>query len=123
MQIWEDANEGVFVEGLSEYEAWSVEDCFVLLRRGESNRVTWETKFNIHSSWSHTVFQVNLETNVFSGSTIRWSKLNLCDLAGSEKLDTDDWLNEKHMEEHKFINLSLTSLGLVIHALAKNNPA
>jgi len=26
------------------------------------------------------------------------------------------------MEEHKFINLSLTSLGLVIHALAKNNP-
>jgi len=63
-----------------------------------------------------------LETNCFSGSTIWRSKLNLCDLAGSEKLDTDDWLNEQHMEEHKFINLSLTSLGLVIHALAKNNP-
>ena len=63
-----------------------------------------------------------LETNCFGNATVWRSKLNLCDLAGSEKLETDDWLDERHMEEHKFINLSLTSLGLVIHALAKNNP-
>lgn len=68
------------------------------------------------------MFQVLLEINCLETATVKRSKLNLCDLAGSEKLDTDDRLDEKHMEEHKFINLSLTSLGLVIHALAKNNP-
>ena len=30
----------------------------------------------------------------------RW-KLNLWDLAGSEKLDTEERLGVKHMEEHK----------------------
>jgi hypothetical protein len=41
-------------------------------------------------------------------------------LAGSEKIHTEERLTEKHMDEHKSINLSLSTLGKVITALAKN---
>lgn len=51
---------------------------------------------------------------------IRRCKLNLCDLAGSEKIDTEERLGQQHMEEHKSINLSLSTLGKVISVLAKN---
>lgn len=41
-------------------------------------------------------------------------------MAGSEKIQTEERLGEKHMEEHKSINMSLSTLGKVITALAKN---
>jgi len=56
LQIREDQDEGVFVEGLSEYEVRNEADCYKLLKRGETNRVTRETRFNMHSSRSHTLF-------------------------------------------------------------------
>ena len=121
LTIHEEKREGIFVEGLSEYEVRSAEECFTLLKRGENNRITRETRFNMHSSRSHTVFSVLIEIETKKG-TLKRVKLNLCDLAGSEKLDFSDKLGEKHMEEHKAINLSLTCLGLVIAGLAKNNP-
>jgi hypothetical protein len=43
----------------------------------------------------------------------------LCDLAGSEKIFVNERLGEKHMEEHKCINLSLSTLGKVVSALSK----
>ena len=49
------------------------------------------------------------------------SKLNLCDLAGSEKVNKNEHLHNQHMSELKNINLSLTTLGKVIQLLAKNN--
>lgn len=56
-------------------------------------------------------------------------KLNLCDLAGSEKLGKEDQnpsyvggkLSEIHFSELKTINLSLTTLGKVISALSKKS--
>jgi hypothetical protein len=51
-------------------------------------------------------------------------KLNLCDLAGSEKISKDEGkLDEKHLLELKTINLSLTSLGKVIQSLAQGKKA
>jgi hypothetical protein len=35
-----DKYSGIFVEGLSEYVVNSAQDCFVLLKRGEKNRIT-----------------------------------------------------------------------------------
>jgi hypothetical protein len=49
------------------------------------------------------------------------SKLNLCDLAGSEKLNTDEEIEKEHINELKKINLSLTILGKVISFLASTN--
>jgi len=45
-------------------------------------------------------------------------KLNLCDLAGSEKIKTEEVLSQQHMLELKTINLSLSCLGKVISTLA-----
>ena len=52
---------------------------------------------------------------------LKRSKLNLGDLAGSEKIDKDEGIQIKHMVELKNINLSLTTLGKVIITLAQQN--
>ena len=85
--IREDKNNGIFVEGQSEYVVTNAQDCFILLRRGERNRITRQTRSNIHSSRSHTIFQLLVESNRpnHRGQLLR-GKLNLCDLAGSEKI-------------------------------------
>lgn len=46
-------------------------------------------------------------------------KLNLCDLAGSEKIHKDENMGQQHLLELKTINLSLSSLGKVISCLAQ----
>jgi len=46
-------------------------------------------------------------------------KLNLCDLAGSEKIFKEDSMSAHHLLELKSINLSLSCLGKVIQHLAQ----
>ena len=48
---------------------------------------------------------------------LKKSILNLCDLAGSEKINKEEEMQAKHMLELRNINLSLTNLGKVISAL------
>lgn len=45
-------------------------------------------------------------------------KLNLCDLAGSEKIAKDENMGAQHFAELKTINQSLSALGKVISQLA-----
>lgn len=54
--IREDKYAGIFVEGQSEYVVTNAQDCFTLLKRGEASRITRQTRSNIHSSRSHTIF-------------------------------------------------------------------
>ena len=79
---------------------------------GERNRVTRATLLNQNSSRSHSIFQIKQE-KVENGRKLK-SKLNLCDLAGSEKLNKHEELELGHLSELKNINLSLTTLGKVI---------
>lgn len=108
------------MEGQSEYVVNSAQDCFHLLRRGEQNRITRQTRNNIHSSRSHTIFQVLVESDTADekGMLFR-GKLNLCDLAGSEKIHKDENMGQQHLLELKTINMSLSSLGKVISSLAQ----
>lgn len=70
---------------------------------------------NIKSSRSHTLFQLLVETDkVDSKGMLKRSKLNLGDLAGSEKVNKEEEMQAKHMLELRNINLSLTTLGKVI---------
>ncbi|CDW85964.1 kinesin motor domain containing protein [Stylonychia lemnae] len=98
-------------------------DCFALLRRGELNRITRQTKKNILSSRSHSIFQLLIESDKpDSRGFLKKAKLNLCDLAGSEKIHgLEDMQNAVHINELKTINLSLTNLGKVIQALSKES--
>jgi hypothetical protein len=75
---------------------------------------------NAKSSRSHTIFQVLLEQNkVDKKGRIRKAKINLCDLAGSEKINKNENMQEGHLLELKSINQSLTTLGKVIQNLSK----
>jgi hypothetical protein len=75
---------------------------------------------NQASSRSHSIFQIKYER--VQNQTMFRSKLNLCDLAGSEKLNKQaKQIEEGHMSELKNINLSLTTLGKVIQLLARGS--
>jgi len=120
LEIKEDKENGIVVEGLSEHLTDNLFDCLTLLKKGEKNRKRRQTKKNDFSSRSHTIFQIIIQNeDPIQKGKIKRTKLNLCDLAGSEKLEKGDEMIEKmHFNEMVNINLSLTNLGKVIHSLA-----
>ena len=66
-----------------------------------------------------SLFQLLIETDqVDSKGMLKRSKLNLGDLAGSEKINKVEEMQAKHMLELRNINLSLTTLGKVIQQLS-----
>ena len=120
LNIREDKQMGIFVEGQSEYAVTNAADCFTLLKRGEASRITRQTRSNIHSSRSHTIFQLLIESNRPNSKGMLFrGKLNLCDLAGSEKIHKEEVMGQQHLLELKTINLSLSCLGKVIQSLAQ----
>ena len=85
-------------------------------------RVIRATAYNDFSSRSHTMFTIHIETqSKDSQQSIIKAKLNLCDLAGSEKIQNDIKCEGDHFKELKNINLSLSTLSKVIYALAKGS--
>lgn len=52
---------------------------------------------------------------------LKRAKLNIGDLAGSEKIYLEEFPTAQHLSELKNINLSLTNLGKVISKLAKKS--
>jgi len=56
-----------------------------------------------------------------SDGMIKRAKVNLCDLAGSEKINKSEFIGKEHFNELRNINLSLTTLGKVIHNLSHGN--
>jgi hypothetical protein len=92
------------------------------MKRGEKNRFIRQTSMNNKSSRSHTIFQILLEsTTVDERGMFKKARLNLCDLAGSEKVNKAEWIGHDHFRELRNINQSLTTLGKVIHCLSSNN--
>ena len=120
LTVREDKHHGIFVEGLSEYVITNAHEAFALLRRGERNRIKRSTHMNMNSSRSHSIFQLLLETDqVDKNGMLRKAKLSFIDLAGSEKINKEEEMGVKHMQELRNINLSLTTLGKVIQILGK----
>lgn len=62
LKIREDKYAGIFVEGWSEYVITNPNDWLYLLQRGEFNRITRQTKSNVASSRSHSLFQFWVES-------------------------------------------------------------
>uniref|UniRef100_A0A0D9Z273 Kinesin-like protein n=1 Tax=Oryza glumipatula TaxID=40148 RepID=A0A0D9Z273_9ORYZ len=135
--IVEDPKTGeVSLPGAAIVEIRDLEHVFQLLQIGEMNRHAANTKMNTESSRSHAILirssrikdesntsLTNGTDNLFPDNLplVLKSKLLIVDLAGSERIDKSG--SEGHMiEEAKFINLSLTSLGKCINALAENSP-
>lgn len=120
LPLREDARRGVFVEGLSEAQVFSISDVAQLLHCGVANRRVGETLMNERSSRSHSVFTAAVErrTPGINGGpdTVLRSRLHLVDLAGSERQKATGAAGER-LKEASSINKSLSTLGLVIMSL------
>ena len=83
---------------------------------GLANRTVAETQMNKISSRSHCIFTLYMNQYNNDGA-VTASKINLIDLAGSERVNKTGVIGQR-MEELKKINKSLSALGDVIAALA-----
>lgn len=105
----------VYVQNLSDQYVGSAADIMALLAAGEKNRSTAATEMNEVSSRSHSVLIVVVSMKLKDGS-VRVGKLNLADLAGSERVERTN-ASGSTLEEAKKINQSLSALGNCINAL------
>ena len=83
------------------------------------NRSVGETAMNLHSSCSHSLFQIKIEQQEIGADGkphIRVGKLNMVDLAGSERQSKTKATGDR-LKEATNINLSLSSLCHNISAL------
>nr|KIR85317.1 centromeric protein E [Cryptococcus tetragattii IND107] len=112
----------VYVEPLVEEIVSTPEDVIELLEKGNAQRRIGATDWNERSSRSHCVFTIVIESRPRDGDgdeDIRLSRLNLIDLAGSEKAVSDS----ERRGEGKHINQSLLALREVINKLTEKTKA
>ncbi|KAF9195125.1 hypothetical protein BGZ51_004552 [Haplosporangium sp. Z 767] len=138
LRIHEDRRRGVYVSPLKEEIVTTPSQVMRIIERGNYQRHVSSTDFNAHSSRSHSIFQIVIESRdrsptasgenmitrkpiagTKSASAVRVSQLNLIDLAGSEKAAS----NEERRKEGAFINKSLLTLGTVISKLTEEKGA
>ncbi|CAL9083608.1 unnamed protein product [Musa textilis] len=126
LQIHESLERGIYVAGLREEIVTCAEQVLDLMEFGESHRHIGETNMNLHSSRSHTIFRMIVESReriedgnmVDSCDAVRVSVLNLVDLAGSERA-AKTGAEGMRLKEGSHINKSLMTLGTVIKKLSE----
>eukprot|EP00076_Gallus_gallus_P027298 XP_015150505.2 carboxy-terminal kinesin 2-like [Gallus gallus] len=115
------ASEELHVPNLRRVPVASEDEVLQLLQTATANRSVARTALNDHSSRSHSIFQLRIDGTNTARELRCSSVLSLVDLAGSERLDKSQ-SQGKRLRETQSINTSLSSLGLVIMALAKKEP-
>lgn len=116
LKVKESPSRGIYVEGLSEFHIDSIEKFLELLELSQSQRIVSGTNLNAQSSRSHTIFMLELTSNNSVQNVTKKGCMNLVDLAGTEKVSKSGAVG-KTFEEGVKINMSLSALGNVIHAL------
>ena len=114
-------NQGVYVPNLHSVLCKNVDEMLNVMSHGNKNRTTGRTNMNEHSSRSHAIFMIKIEMGDMDTNKVKVGKLNLIDLAGSERQSKTGATAERLKEASK-INRALSSLGNVISALAENSP-
>ncbi|XP_053689941.1 kinesin-like protein Klp68D [Sabethes cyaneus] len=112
---------GIVVPNLHSVLCKSVEDMLNVMHMGNKNRTVGFTNMNEHSSRSHAIFLIKIEMCEVGSTLVKVGKLNLIDLAGSERQSKTGATAERLKEASK-INRALSSLGNVISALAEKSP-
>ncbi|MGH0138193.1 UNVERIFIED_CONTAM: hypothetical protein FKN15_066744 [Acipenser sinensis] len=115
---------GPYVDGLSRLAVACFKDIESLMSEGNKSRTVAATNMNEESSRSHAVFNIILTHTLcdLQSGTVgeKVSKLSLVDLAGSERAAKTGAAGER-LKEGSNINKSLSTLGLVISALAEQS--
>ena len=123
VKLHEDARRrmGVQILGSTEKEVTSAAETFDILSQGSQYRHVAATNMNKESSRSHSVFSLKITTAESKNGTksVRTSRFNLIDLAGSER-QKQAKTEGVQLKEASSINKSLSSLGNVINALVDN---
>ncbi|MCJ1477912.1 hypothetical protein MMC13_006586 [Lambiella insularis] len=128
IKLREDKTRGVYASPLREEIVQSPNQLLRVIDRGDKARRTGETQWNTHSSRSHAVVQIVVESRERTGGKIagqedkraplvggvRVSSLSLIDLAGSERAAED----KTRRTEGAHINKSLLTLGNIISRLS-----
>ena len=115
LKIKYDKVNGVIIENAKEIKTPSFYEMFELLKLGEINKKIRHTNKNEMSSRSHTIFIIN----IFNKNNGVKNKIKLCDLAGSERYDSNEKYEKNHFKELCNINKSLSILGKVINQLSQ----
>jgi len=115
LQIRVNKND-VYVEGLVQCEVNSSDDVEELMVMAGRNRTVANNNVNEHSSRSHLVLSCTVTGSNSITGTKTTGKLNLIDLAGSERLKNTGATGQR-LKEAQCINKSLSALGDVINSL------
>jgi hypothetical protein len=127
-----EGTDGLIIKGLKEEIVTSPEHVFEILRQGEARRQVGATHMNQHSSRSHVMVRLRIESSGVQqkekrsllsrrsspskGGLTRVSSLSLVDLAGSESVRLN---GGDRREEGHYINQSLMTLGQVVLSLSE----
>ncbi|KAL8816600.1 MAG: hypothetical protein Q9223_004420 [Gallowayella weberi] len=129
IKLREDSKRGVYASPLKEEIVQSPTQLLRVIARGDLSRRTRSTQYNAHSSRSHAVVQIVVESRErmavgthgaenkrapLAPGGVRVSTLSMIDLAGSERAADS---KERRMEG-AHINKSLLTLGTVIARLS-----
>ena len=120
IDIHEDPNNGIILQGVKEIEVENNDNFFDILSLGNRKRTTGSTNNNETSSRSHAVLRINLYSKERTLNNTVTGRFIMVDLAGSEKTSINSSNNNAvRQNEGKNINKSLLALGVCINALAK----
>lgn len=121
LEIREDKQGNVQVCDAIVKRVSSTQEVFDQLWKGARNRAVSSTDMNEHSSRSHTIFQVLVETKGQGNIPGTKAKLNLVDLAGSEKWRPHQLseFSDQRIAEMTSINQSLSNLGNCVRGLLR----
>ncbi|KAL0969319.1 hypothetical protein UPYG_G00225530 [Umbra pygmaea] len=117
LRVREEQQRGFYVEGLRTVPCENASQVEQLMEQGTRTRTTAATHMNANSSRSHMLIIVQLKQIFCKESITKQSNIYLVDLAGSERQRASGSEADR-LKEGTAINLSLTTLGHVISALA-----
>lgn len=129
LKLQEDKKGHVFVKDLTEIRVNNMDEARKCIHDAGKNRAVAETQLNHESSRSHTVFTLKLAQLPANASLedvkknpdlMRFSKLSVIDLAGSERVAKSGVQTSEGLKEAGSINSSLLVLSRCIHAMRYN---